>query len=34
MELVKPTGWVYISLSGNDPRYVSGLSFFAGTENS
>ncbi|KAJ6304999.1 hypothetical protein OIU78_020529 [Salix suchowensis] len=20
MELVKPTGWVYLSLSGNDPR--------------
>ncbi|KAE9466982.1 hypothetical protein C3L33_01104, partial [Rhododendron williamsianum] len=20
VELVKPTGWVYISLSGNDPR--------------
>ena len=22
MELVKPTGWLYLSLSGLDPRYV------------
>lgn len=22
MELVKPTGWVCLSLSGTDPRYV------------
>lgn len=22
MELVKPTGWVCVSLSGTDPRYV------------
>lgn len=26
MELVKPTGWVFVSLSGTDPRYVCFLS--------
>lgn len=26
MELVKPTGWVCLSLSGTDPRYVCFLS--------
>ncbi|PNX68702.1 hypothetical protein L195_g056313, partial [Trifolium pratense] len=25
VELVKPTGWLYLSLSGVDPRYFPGI---------